>query len=1225
MDFFSPFKATGLASSITSSIMSAVKDVEATIDKAMNVPEGEAGVAAAAGSGSDTKGGVYFDEMGNMLFDNESSTFASNSATANASTQRASASSTPEPSGRSASRRGSTQADNSRDASADNDGWASVGAAWQSVNKAARTVTKTTASAIFSPIIADFVAQDEPDTRTSSQHRSATPPVAPQLHTPTTGRAANSRIVGRAASGTSASNTDSAGLVIPDSVVKLPKVATAKAKGVAGTVNSTPAPAVASESRVAQRPVHDAVAAPSSQELLPGAPTATTASFSAPAHGEGGGWGDDLDLDDAVVEQQQLDDAGPSVSQASLDEAGGSGWADAGVEVGGTDAEHRQSATASLAPDAEIVADRTAGALSSDQVADGSDAGSAQESPPAAQNATLAADRGAEPSGGAVAEGAVTLRHDNEPDDDGADQPSSHASAQLGSGSASTFAAERPVSVDVDGAHAPSLAPPTSPPALSASGAAVAAAVAEQVSAASAAEIGSLLAEISALKENDALSRARISALESLVSSRELQLEKVSGQAAAAMDECAQLRGHLDTSENRNKALASQLDEERKRTKQAQKEASAAVANEERAKQDVAEMEELMKVLEVEKAEAEAKVAEILAEGEGLSKKTATYEATIKKLRENVKATEADRDARRDELNAAESVISTLKKRVEELESLVDESVRDKDTASGAASASQQRLSSLEDESARLRSETKALRASLQSAQKEAEDGKVIVAKALQDLESAERERESIESALQAAQSGEATASRLAATLEDTVRDLRRQLQAVQAAAGQREDELRSALDEMTSKWQRAAAAAEDSGLFALAQAYGVALGGSATNGGGAASGASASASSAAAPGSSPSAAAGASIAEALVQQLAAVQSELQSRRDAWASQRATLQNRLDVAESSAEKAEADVRRAESAAADASAAAGALRTELIALRGAKARSDAECALLTDRLRDAESRLASVSAAHDMSVKHATDLAASVTELRSRAEEASGGRAASSHMVSVLRDQLASATEECSAYKREVDSLRMQLQNLNANNGGYASSSHPHSPGQHGSYQQQHDGGGGSSTGLLSSPGAATGVNSSTAAPGSAARWLQSAFQAPSGGPSTPGGGAGQSSSLVRGSSGLFPQTPASGSGAAGGSSGSLLQQLQTPGFGMGGMQSLTLQAALAEAESERDKLAEQIVIMSSRLSTLVGSEEQLQLARRQLEEAEAKHEVVLEMLGAYSAGLMIVK
>ncbi len=95
---------------------------------------------------------------------------------------------------------------------------------------------------------------------------------------------------------------------------------------------------------------------------------------------------------------------------------------------------------------------------------------------------------------------------------------------------------------------------------------------------------------------------------------------------------------------------------------------------------------------------------------------------------------------------------------------------------------------------------------------------------ALADAEAAEHRQHEAEAALHAARSAEATATRTVAMYEGQVRDLQAQLAAAQAAAGAREDDLRAELEETTAKWQRAAAALDESGLVALAHTYGIAL-----------------------------------------------------------------------------------------------------------------------------------------------------------------------------------------------------------------------------------------------------------------------------------------------------------------------------------------------------------------------------------------------------------------
>ena len=520
---------------------------------------------------------------------------------------------------------------------------------------------------------------------------------------------------------------------------------------------------------------------------------------------------------------------------------------------------------------------------------------------------------------------------------------------------------------------------------------------------------------------------------------------------------------------------------------------------------------------------------------------------------------------------AAEVEILKLKDRLRDAEEQLADHRRSSESASDIANSSQSRLAAAEEEVAKLRLEVKTQRSALATAQAQAEELKGIVSRALADVETAEAAQAEAEASLTAARSAEAAAQRVLSSYEDQIRDLRAQLASLQASSGSREDELRRDLDDMTAKWLRAQAAAEENGLMALAQAFGLNInsnsgisttataaavgypssGASVLGGGGAAddSGTVAAAQRIAAsigaalqPGASGAGASGAasssstatSITEALIGQLASLQAELQSKRDAWAAQRAALQARVAAAEAAAEAADADVRRAEAAAAEASSAAAALRTELISLRGAKARSDAEATLLGDRLRDAEARLLSLSAAHDAAQKQISEMGPTISDLRLRVEEHAGARAAGGHMVAVLKDQLSAAQEECVGYKREVAGLQRELAAL----------------------QQRTNANGSSNTSRLDGP---------------------SAYHSPS------------TSSGSR-----VPLTPSGSAGAVGAEGDSWLHSAlgrssstDATAAVMGGPTS-AVQATIQALERERDIMTEQVVALTSRLAGMEG-------------------------------------
>jgi predicted nucleic acid-binding Zn-ribbon protein len=517
---------------------------------------------------------------------------------------------------------------------------------------------------------------------------------------------------------------------------------------------------------------------------------------------------------------------------------------------------------------------------------------------------------------------------------------------------------------------------------------------------------------------------------------------------------------------------------------------------------------------------------------------------------------------------AAEVEILKLKDKLKEAEEALSSVRRTTESASDVAVSSERRLAALGEEAERLRGEAKSLRAGLAAAQKEADEQRAITSRALADVEASEAAQAEAEAALAAARSAEAAAHRVLSSYEDQIRELRSQLAALQSGAGAREDELRRDLDDMTAKWLRAQAAAEENGLMALAQAFGLnvavagqqqhnqqqqgaggddagkaaaagrlaatlgaALGdagaGVSVVGGGGAAGAGA--------GVTGGGGTAATITEALIGQLAALQAELQSKRDGWAAQRSALQARVAAAEAAAEAADADVKRAEASAVEASNAAAGLRTELIALRGAKARADAEAALLGDKLRDAEARVVALAAAHDAAQRQLGEAAPALAELRLRCEEHAGARAAAGHMVSVLKDQLVAAQEEAVALKREAAGLQREvvaLQAATARAGG--------------------------------APGAGAPLFTGRGGDGDAeSAWLQSAVA---------GGRLPASASSM-----LAAAAAASGSGD-GSMGGGLLSGL-----------SPMVQATITALERERDMMTEQVVALSGRLAQVDGA------------------------------------
>jgi DNA repair exonuclease SbcCD ATPase subunit len=668
--------------------------------------------------------------------------------------------------------------------------------------------------------------------------------------------------------------------------------------------------------------------------------------------------------------------------------------------------------------------------------------------------------------------------------------------------------------------------------------------------------LSALQAEFAALQEQNLLLQARASAFEALVASREGQLASLSAQAARSMEEANTFREQVEAGKGRLASSQTQLEEERKKVKGLTREKEAINDQLSEMSQKVADALNVAENRQKELLEKDNKVSEILIEGEGLSRKVAAAEATIKTLRSTIRTVEADRDARKEELATAEAQLSLLKSRVEELETLVAATSRDKDNVSGMATASQQMLTALEDEAVKLRSENKALRTNISSVQRELEEGKVQLGRALGDAQAADNEREQLEAALQASQSSEASASRLASGLEDQLRDLRKQLSAAQTSMGQREDDLRSALDEMTTRWQKAASAAEDSGLAALAQAYGASV--------------SSSTSLAAPQGIPGSAAGGRPAVEAIIQQLAAAQSELQTRRETWASQRTSLQTRLEAAEAAADKAESEAKRAESSSADAVAALNALRTEMLALRSAKGRVDADAAILADRLRENESRIISLSSSLDAATQRISELSASTSDLRSRLDEAAGARSASSHMLGLLRDQLAKAASDLDAKTREV----AELQELLTRSSSSKIAASPVSSSRDGP----------TNVAPLSTPGVG---------------WLENALGKPT---------AAQTPSLTSSMNSSTPIFASPMHGMNNASSGMAQTPILSPHPSF-------LQVSMAEADLEREKLTEAVVELSARVKKYEGIELVCSSLRTQLAEAISRHDVLLELLG----------
>jgi chromosome segregation ATPase len=404
----------------------------------------------------------------------------------------------------------------------------------------------------------------------------------------------------------------------------------------------------------------------------------------------------------------------------------------------------------------------------------------------------------------------------------------------------------------------------------------------------------------------------------------------------------------------------------------------------------------------------------------------ARVEEASRGLRERLRAAEADRDARAAEVADGEERLAEARAELEALREEARTMRRDRHSASETASASQQRLGAAEEDNARLRTELRTVRQALAQAQRQGEEAQTMLKNALADLEAAERAQADAEAAAGSARASEAEAVRVVRVFEEQGKDLRAQLAAVQASAGAREDALRRELADLAHRLQHATAAAEEQGLSALASSFGVALGAPTAAGAGEV-GASAGPHGAAVAGSAGTAkASSTNLVESLLAQISSLQGELQGKREALSSTKSTLQGRLSAAESALAAAEADARRAEAAAQESTQAASALRSELYVLRGTKARSDAECGILADKLRDAEERLANVSAAQDALQRQVGELRASNADLRGRWEDAQGARAAANHMATVLREQLAACQEELDAYKKDVQSLRREL-------------------------------------------------------------------------------------------------------------------------------------------------------------------------------------------------------
>ena len=208
---------------------------------------------------------------------------------------------------------------------------------------------------------------------------------------------------------------------------------------------------------------------------------------------------------------------------------------------------------------------------------------------------------------------------------------------------------------------------PVAPPALAAPVAA------NSASASSAPQ--DLVAALCAARVVAAENAARIISLEGLLSARESKLASLSEATAVALNEgadagaaaaaeIAAVREAAEAQIAESSAIASEAIEravaaERSLTEErARARASAAAAAS-------------VTTLERELADAERRAKETLEEGEILSRKLAASEQATKDARARARTAEADRDARKEELETAEEEITTLKARIDSLESSV--------------------------------------------------------------------------------------------------------------------------------------------------------------------------------------------------------------------------------------------------------------------------------------------------------------------------------------------------------------------------------------------------------------------------------------------------------------------------------------------------------------------------------------------------------------------------
>jgi predicted nucleic acid-binding Zn-ribbon protein len=512
------------------------------------------------------------------------------------------------------------------------------------------------------------------------------------------------------------------------------------------------------------------------------------------------------------------------------------------------------------------------------------------------------------------------------------------------------------------------------------------------------AEVHHLPLAVAASTDGAASDRER--KLQEQLNGREKQVESLSLQAAKALDDVVRLQSALEAAESRAGKLEKALQAEKSRAAKASKESAGS-----------SKLQDRIAELEAEMQHRDNKITEIMGEGETLSKRVGSLENTIKHLRSSLRAVEAERDAKKEEIASIEARLASMKSRMTDLEAEASFARKDKDTASDVANASQNRLAAAEEEVNKLRLETKAMRASLAAAQREAEESRDLVVKALADAESAEKSQREMENAIASARAAEGTASRIVAVYEDQIRDLRSQIQNAQETLGQREDDFRREVSDLQMRLQRVQSNAEDTNYSALAAAYGVSL--------------SSKEAFVSSPGDRrmPSSPGSANVVESLLGQVAALQAELQSKRDAWAASRATLQARIAAAESALEAADQDVKRAEASASDSAQTAASLRTEIMAMRSVKARTDADLSLTNDKLRDTESKLLSLTTAHEALQRQYQEANSSLSALRARLEEQTGSKAAASHMATVLKEQLVAAQAEILAYKRELSSMQ----------------------------------------------------------------------------------------------------------------------------------------------------------------------------------------------------------